>query len=542
MIFRGTRLIAAAWWLVAVTLAGSALAATGGVAEGGIGGTGMPAMRGGIGGTGLLPNDEATRQGLAGKVLFILGQVEAENHGQTRLLSKGDAVRVGDTLKSGSQASLQLRMEDGGMIVLRPQSRLLIRSFAYHGIQDGTEHIALELTAGGFRAVTGNIGKVHKENYVISTPNATVGIRGTDHETVFVGKAAPGEATVVEPGTYDHVISGATLLQSEQGKVLVKPTQTGFAPLTGIAPVIVRRPLPIFGVTPGRSEEHGAHEHNLVSPGYEATNNEGNVASGTEQQQDKVTQSERLANSGIDLNTLETDSSPAAGGSGVVGAHMAAGLLTAGSARTGVSGNEIATEDGFPTSYSNDATGFNYLANDAPPLQSGVATVDGVSVTWGIYAGGVAFTTSGQAVAVNYHPFAFTNGGVTPSSVVSSIGGTASFSSIAGGTQPVTETGAIGGSVSLNVGVNLSAGTLTSYNLAVTDASSRSWAGTLSSPVSLSAFSNGIPLSVTCSCAGVASGSAAGMLVGQTARGLISSYLMSTTAGPAVAGAVVLSR
>jgi hypothetical protein len=524
-------------------ITGNVLAADDPIKEGGIGGTGAPAMHGGIGGTGLQPNDETAKQTLAGKVMFIVGKVEAQNLGQIRTLAKGDPVRVGDTLKSSKEASLQLRMEDGGTIVLRPESQLVIESFAYNGIQDGSEHIALDLVAGGFRAVTGNIGKLHKENYSIRTPNATVGIRGTDHETVFVGRTPPGQTAVVEPGTYNHVISGATLLQSGQGKLLIKPNQTGFAPLNGASPILIDKTLPIFGDQRSISERQGEHHDEMGNSGKETNNSLSDTTSETEQ--DKVTQPVLLANSPVDLNTLETDSSPAEENSGVVGAHMSGWLQTAGGAQAGNPGEQLYEEDGFPTSYSNDATGYNYLAVDAPPIQSGTAMVDSASVTWGIYAGGVAFDISGNALPINYHAFAFTDGGVTPPSVISAIGGTAVFSNPVGSSS-VTESGNIrsNGGVTLNVGVNLGTGILTSYNLAVTDASNRNWTGTISGPVPLSTFANGTPLAGNCNCGSgmvSASGSAAGMLIGTNAGGLISSYVLGTTTGQAVAGAVVIT-
>lgn len=524
-------------------ITGNALAASDPIKEGGIGGTGAPAMHGGIGGTGLQPNDETAKQTLAGKVMFIVGKVEAQNLGEIRTLAKGDPVRVGDTLKSSKEASLQLRMEDGGTIVLRPESQLVIESFAYNGIQDGSEHIALDLVAGGFRAVTGDIGKLHKENYIIRTPNATVGIRGTDHETVFVGRTPPGQTAVVEPGTYNHVISGATLLQSDQGKLLIKPNQTGFAPLNGASPILIDKTLPIFGDQRSFSERQGEHYDEMDNSVDELKTDNSLSDTTSESEQDKVTQPVLLANSPVDLNTLETDSSPAKENSGAVGAHMSGWLHTAGSAQVGNPGEQLYEEDGFPTSYSNDTTGFNYLAVDAPPIQSGTAMVDSASVTWGIYAGGVAFDISGNAIPINYHAFAFTDGGVTPPSVISAIGGTATFSTLVGSSS-VTESGNIrsNSGVTLNVGINLGTGTLTSYILAVADANSRNWIGTLSSPVPLSAFANGTSLAVTCTCTGTASGSAAGMLIGQSAKGLISSYQMSTTTGQAVAGAVVMSR
>lgn len=540
-------------------ITGNALAASDPVKEGGIGGTGSagnikgiggtgaPAVEGGIGGTGLRPDNASAVPTLAGKVLFIVGQVEAQNLGQIRSLTKGDPVRVGDTLKSSKGASMQLLMEDGGTIVLRPESQLAIESFVYKGIQDGSEHISLALLTGGFRAVTGNIGNLHKENYSIRTPNATIGIRGTDHETVFVSRTPPGQTAVVEPGTYNHVISGATTLQSEQGKLLIKPNQTGFAALNGASPILLDKTLPIFGEPKGNSEEHGEHHDDMGKSGKERNTGLSDSKSNTEE--NHLTQTDRLANSSLDINTfVETDATPAAQGSAVVGAQMAGGSLTVGSAQAGNPGEQLLVEEDEPSNYSNNATGFNFNDHQATLINSMTAPVDGVNVTWGIYAGGIAFDTSGNAITINFHPFAFANAGATPSAVISSIGGTAAFSTVVG-SSTVTESGNLGGSVSLNVGINLTAATVTNYTLGVTDAKARSWTGTLNGPVALSTFTNGangMPLAVTCagtSCgSGTGSGSAAGMLVGPNAKGLISSYVLSTTTGQAVAGAVVMSR
>ena len=217
------------------------------VMNGGIGGTGSPAMNSGVGGTGVKINDKSTDIALAGNVIFVAGKVEAEHQGKIRLLAKGATVRVGDTLKSAAGSMLQLRMADGGTIVLRPESQLVIESFVYKGIQDGSEHISLALLNGGFRAVTGEIGHLHKDNYSIHTPNARIGIMGTDHETVFVpdGQQA-GQGSDLAPGTYNHVISGGTVLQSEKGRLLIKPNQTGFMSLKSVNPILISTPVKIF--------------------------------------------------------------------------------------------------------------------------------------------------------------------------------------------------------------------------------------------------------------------------------------------------------
>ena len=539
----------------------------------GIGGTGSPAMNGGIGGTGLRPNDESATLAFAGRVLFIIGQAEAQNQGQTRVLAKGDSVRAGDILKSGKGATVQLRMEDGGTIVLRPETQLAIEAFSYKGVQDGSERMALALMSGGFRAVTGEIGDLHKENYSIRTPNATVGILGTDHETVFVSASQPGQTAGVAPGTYDHVYSGATVLQSEKSKVLIQPSQTGFAALNGTGPILLDKPLLIFGDLKAGTEESGERHGDMGNSGKENKGNNGSSdsksaseqnlrvignngsTSGAEQnssnpgtEQNKITQPDHLSNSTLDLNTLENDASPAPLGSAVVGAHMVAGLRTVGSAQAGNPGEMLLVEGNLPGSYSNNASGFNFIANEGgEPISLGTATVDGLKVTWGIYAGGTSFDTSGNAITVNFHPFAYANGGATPLSVISSIGGSATFSTVVGNTPPVTESGNLGGSVNLNVGINLGTATLTSYILNVADANSRNWTGTLNNSVPLSTFAqSGTTLAVTCSGAscgsGTGSGLATGLLVGPNAKGLISSYVVSTTTGQAVAGAAIISR
>lgn len=592
-LLRNRLLIIAALFLGGL-IAGNALAASDSLKEGGIGGTGTPAMHGGIGGTGLRPNDDSAMPTLAGKVLFIIGQVQAQNLGQVRSLTKGGAVQVGDTLKSGKGATLQLRMEDGGTIVLRPESQLVIESFAYNGKQDGNEHIALTLLAGGFRAVTGNIGHLHKENYSIRTPNATVGIRGTDHETVFVAIAPPGQTSVVEPGTYNHVISGATILQSGQDKLLIKPNQTGFAALSGTSPIIMDKILPIFGDPKANSKElKGNHgdankplhdkegvtgssdsrsdsiprnpdktEHLANSSGDSSsletialpagpgnavvdskTTSESSTSAG-KTDQNKLTQTDLIDNSSVDLSTLETDASPAVSGSAVVGAHL--GLRSVGSAKVGNAGEKLLVEHYEPSAYSNDATGFNYVDHQTTLIDYKTANVDTVDVSWGIYAGGVTFDAAGNALAVDFHPFAYVNGGATSPAAISAIGGSATFSSIVGSTS-VTESGNINRSnsgVSLSVTIDLGTATVTNYNLGVTDGNSRSWNGIFSGSAPLSTFANGIPLAGTCVCGSTvsASGSAAGMLIGPNGKGLISSFIMSTTTGQAVAGAAVLSR
>ncbi|MDP2144163.1 MAG: FecR family protein [Gallionella sp.] len=123
--------------------------------------------------------------GVAGHIQFVSGNVQIISPtGQTRMAQKGDAVNEGDTLTSASRSTAQIKMQDGGFFAVRPETRMKIDKFAFSGKVDGSERGFFSLVKGGFRAVSGLIGRVNKQNYKVTTPSATIGIRGTDYEVV----------------------------------------------------------------------------------------------------------------------------------------------------------------------------------------------------------------------------------------------------------------------------------------------------------------------------------------------------------------------
>jgi len=177
----------------------------------------------------LLLGGNAAYANVAGYVQFVNGVVQlTDPAGQTRSVQKGDAVNEGDTLTSARNASAQIKMQDGGLVAMRADTRLKFDSFIFSGKQDGTEQSFFSLFKGGFRAVTGLIGQINKPSYRVTTPVATIGIRGTDHETFVV---APDSelAAVAPPGAYNKVNLGETYLATDKGTIFVLPNQMGFA-------------------------------------------------------------------------------------------------------------------------------------------------------------------------------------------------------------------------------------------------------------------------------------------------------------------------
>lgn len=175
----------------------------------------------------LLFGNNAVYASTAGHVQFVNGEVQLTTAaGQTSSLQKGDAVSEGDTLTSTKDASAQIKMEDGGLVAIRPDTRMKFDQFVFSGKQDGRERGFFSLFKGGFRAVTGLIGKINKQNYRITTSNATLGIRGTDHE-IFV--VTPDSGIKAEVGTYNKVNVGETTLTTNKGTINILPNQMGFA-------------------------------------------------------------------------------------------------------------------------------------------------------------------------------------------------------------------------------------------------------------------------------------------------------------------------
>lgn len=203
----------------------------------------------------LMFTGQAAYAGIAGHILFLNGDVQSTNSaGQTRVLQKGDAIHESDTVTTARGASAQIKMRDGGYVVIRPDSQLKFDSFVFSGEEDGSEKSFLSLLKGGIRAITGLIGKKNKKNYGITTPQSTIGIRGTDHETVVV-TAGSALAAAAPIGTYNKVNQGETTLTTAKGTLSVLPNQMGFAGASDQMPQLQPINLNIFTVVPPPSPQ-----------------------------------------------------------------------------------------------------------------------------------------------------------------------------------------------------------------------------------------------------------------------------------------------
>ncbi|HVS26171.1 MAG TPA: FecR domain-containing protein [Burkholderiales bacterium] len=183
----------------------------------------------------------------AGVIELVEGDVKITRGGNPTLEPiLGDSLEEGDTIVTGADGELQVSMEDGGFIAVRPNTRMKIEAYRAEG--DADDKSILSLFQGTFRSITGWIGKYSRNNYQIKAPNATIGIRGTDHEPLYIPENAVGPEG--EPGLYDKVNQGESFIQNQQGKIFVKTNQSGFVPHHGrTAPRLLARIPGFFRAT-----------------------------------------------------------------------------------------------------------------------------------------------------------------------------------------------------------------------------------------------------------------------------------------------------
>lgn len=169
----------------------------------------------------LLPMAKAVAQ-TAARVVMAVGDVAAQRGAERAKLAQGSDVRVGDRVTTAVQSHAQLRFSDEALVALRPESEFLIDGFSFQTPGSGPERAVFRLVKGGFRTVTGQIGRVNREQYQVLTTQATIGIRGTHYELLICAplQCTRRDGTAAPAGLYGGVYDGrvAVAARGEQAE------------------------------------------------------------------------------------------------------------------------------------------------------------------------------------------------------------------------------------------------------------------------------------------------------------------------------------
>ena len=105
--------------------------------------------------------------------------------GQVSNLSDGTTVSSGDIIATNRSGQVQLLFYDETRIAIGPNSQFLVEDVRLRS-SGAAKTFAVSAIAGGFRFIT---GKSPKPVYLIKTPTATMGIRGTKFDFVVTKQA-----------------------------------------------------------------------------------------------------------------------------------------------------------------------------------------------------------------------------------------------------------------------------------------------------------------------------------------------------------------
>ncbi len=209
----------------------------------------------------------------AGSAVLAVGPVtDTAADGATRALQDGDPIYSGDTLITGDDGYADLDFEDGGRMLLRPDTDFQIQAYHFDPAAHGfalappvepasyaqaapsarsaspaqppaamqpapappsasaapprAEHESafFRLIKGGFRAISGFIGHVDHQDYAVETPVATIGIRGTGYEVRYCASHCPRG----EKGLYTGVGTGAIAIRNQAGERIATAGHFGY--------------------------------------------------------------------------------------------------------------------------------------------------------------------------------------------------------------------------------------------------------------------------------------------------------------------------
>lgn len=144
------------------------------------------------------------------------------------------------SIQTGADGEVHIVTEDGGFIALRPNTSFRVDRYQARG--EASDEVVFTLLKGALRSITGWVAWKNPLAYRLNTPSATIGVRGTDHETTVLVTATDTDL----PGTYDTVYEGGTVMQTELGEQGIQTGEYAFVALeAGVAPRLLVHP-PVF--------------------------------------------------------------------------------------------------------------------------------------------------------------------------------------------------------------------------------------------------------------------------------------------------------
>ena len=178
----------------------------------------------------------------AGEVARLRGTAQATSAEQTRPLTTGATVLVGDTIETEDRTRVEIRFLDGTLLKLGDNSRITVNQYVYDPDRS-LGRLFLDLVTGVFRVISGADTVFQQDAFLVQTPVASIGIRGTD----FWGRQSAAQLQVA------LLDESAIVISNGAGSVVLENALE-----TTIVTSATEAPSPPFALTPEQLEAAAA--------------------------------------------------------------------------------------------------------------------------------------------------------------------------------------------------------------------------------------------------------------------------------------------
>ena len=186
----------------------------------------------------------------AGVVQSMKGDVKAGPVGQAAApVAVNQRLMSGTAVTTGPDAQVILRFDDGQQVVLNQNTEFRIVDFRYEASDSKMDRTVFELIKGALRMASGAIIGRNRQAVALRTPQATIGIRGTDFMVALVNPAyisvLRGAVTATNAagtvafgaGTFGSVATSAVLATAIPASALPAAASAAFSSMSAAAGV-----------------------------------------------------------------------------------------------------------------------------------------------------------------------------------------------------------------------------------------------------------------------------------------------------------------
>ena len=180
------------------------------------------AVAGGFAFSGFSPSAYAADRRTVGMATKVVSPAQIESEAAT----VGTLAHMNDELRTGAKARLQVSFRDSSELTLGENAFVVVDRFVFDP-DAGTGEALLKTGVGAFRLATGKISELRDKKITVSTPFATLGVRGTDFWWGPIGGRF-GVLLLTESKLEVRNDAGAVLIDRAGYGTEIKPMKGGY--------------------------------------------------------------------------------------------------------------------------------------------------------------------------------------------------------------------------------------------------------------------------------------------------------------------------